>query len=156
MLILAKKANTIDEATSLMKATIDNGSAYNKFVEFVVRQGGDTSYIRNYDPLITPSIIREVKAESSGYVHKIDGTLIGHASLLLGGGREELTDEIDPGVGIVVNKKVADKVKTGQVLAFIYANDEKNVDKAYKEIVSAYTISEREISRPKMILNVIK
>ena len=76
--------------------------------------------------------------------------------MLLGGGREELTDEIDPAVGIVVNKKVADKVKTGQVLAFIYANDEKNVDKAYKEIVNAYTISEREISRPKMILNVIK
>ena len=156
MLILAKKANTVDEAVSLMKATIDNGSAYNKFIEFVERQGGDTSYIRNYDPLITPSIIREVKAESSGYVQKIDGTLIGHASLILGGGREELTDEIDPAVGIVVNKKVADKVKTGQVLAFIYANDEKNVDKAYKEIVSAYTISEREISRPKMILNVIK
>lgn len=156
MLILAKKANTVDEATSLMKATIDNGSAYNKFVEFVERQGGDTSYIRNYDPLITPSIIREVKAESSGYVQKIDGTLIGHASLLLGGGREELTDEIDPAVGIVVNKKVADKVKTGQVLAFIYANDEKNVDKAYKEIVNAYTISEREISRPKMILDIIK
>ena len=156
MLILAKIAKNVDEATSLMKATIEDGSAYNKFLEFVERQGGDISYIKNYDSLITPSVIREVTAESSGYIHKIDGAMIGHASLLLGGGREELTDKIDPSVGIIVNKKVADKVKTGQVLAFIYANDEKSVDMAYKEIINAYTISEREIKRPKMILDVIK
>ena len=156
MLILADKASSVDEAKHMMEATIDDGSAYNKFIEFVESQGGDSSYIKNYDPLITPSIIREVTAESSGYIHKIEGTLIGHATLLLGGGREELTDEIDHSVGILVNKKVADKVKTGQVIAFIYANDEGKADLAYKEIIEAYTIEDRPINRPKMVLDIIK
>ena len=156
MLIAAKKTKDIDEAKELIKSVIYNGSAYNKFIEFVEKQGGDSSYIRNYDSLINASIIREVKSEKSGYVQKINALKIGNASLVLGGGREEIEDEIDYSVGIVINKKVADSVKTGQVIAYIYGNDESKVEAAYKEIISAYEIDGKKINKPEMIIDIIK
>ncbi len=156
MLIAAKKTKDIDEAKELIKSVIDNGSAYNKFIEFVEKQGGDSSYVRNYDSLINASIIREVKSEKSGYVQKINALKIGNASLILGGGREEIEDEIDYSVGIVINKKVADSVKTGQVIAYIYGNDESKVEAAYKEIISAYEIDGKNINKPEMIIDIIK
>ena len=156
MLIAAKKTKDIDEAKELIKSVIDNGSAYNKFIEFVEKQGGDSSYVRNYDSLINASIIREVKSEKSGYVQKINALKIGNASLILGGGREEIEDEIDYSVGIVINKKVADSVKTGQVIAYIYGNDESKVEAAYKEIISAYKIDGKKINKPEMIIDIIE
>ncbi len=156
MLIVAKKTDDLDKAKSLIQSVIDNGSAYNKFIEFVERQGGDSSYVKNYDSLINASIIREVKAEKSGYIHRVNALNIGNASLILGGGREELDDIIDSSVGIYLNKKVSDSVKTGQILAYIYGNDEKKVNDAYKEVVTAYDIQDEVIDKPKMIIDIIK
>ncbi len=156
MLIVAKKTDDLDKAKDLIQSVIDNGSAYNKFIEFVERQGGDSSYVKNYDSLINASIIREVKAEKSGYIHRVNALNIGNASLMLGGGREELDDIIDSSVGIYLNKKVSDSVKTGQILAYIYGNDEKKVNDAYKEVVTAYDIQDEVIDKPKMIIDIIK
>ncbi len=156
MLIVAKKTDDLDKAKDLIQSVIDNGSAYNKFIEFVERQGGDSSYVKNYDSLINASIIREVKAEKSGYIHRVNALNIGNASLMLGGGREELDDIIDSNVGIYLNKKVSDSVKTGQILAYIYGNDEKKVNDAYKEVVTAYDIQDEVIDKPKMIIDIIK
>lgn len=156
MLIVAKKTDDLDKAKDLIQSVIDNGSAYNKFIEFVERQGGDSSYVKNYDSLINASIIREVKAEKSGYIHRVNALNIGNASLILGGGREELDDVIDSSVGIYLNKKVSDSVKTGQILAYIYGNDEKKVNDAYKEVVTAYDIQDEVIDKPKMIIDIIK
>ena len=156
MLLIAKKANNIGEARVLMETAISNGSAYNKFLEFVQNQGGDISYVKNYDALINASIIREVNAEESGYIHRIDARTVGEAVMALGGGRENLDDEIDASVGVVLNKKIGDQVKRGQILAYIYGNDENKVDTAYEMIVSAYEINEERIERPKMILDIIQ
>ncbi len=156
MIILAGKANNAGEARILMETVISNGSAYNKFLEFVANQGGDISYVRNYDTLAQPSIIREVQSEESGYVHKINARIIGDSVKILGGGRDNIDDEIDPSVGIVINKKVSEQVKTGQILAFIYGNDEEKVDIAYRNVIDAYEIGAEPIDRPKMILDIIK
>ena len=156
MLLIAKKANNIGEARVLMETAISNGSAYNKFLEFVQNQGGDISYVKNYDALINASIIREVNAEESGYIHRIDARTVGEAVMALGGGRENLDDEIDASVGVVLNKKIGDQVKRGQILAYIYGNDENKVDTAYEMIVSAYEINEERIERPKMILDIVQ
>lgn len=156
MLIVAKKTDSLEEAKILIDSVIDNGSAYNKFIEFVEKQGGDSSYVKNYDSLINASIIREVKAENSGYIHKVNALSIGNAAFILGGGREELKDTIDYNVGIYLNKKISDKVKTGQVIAYIYGNDEKKVEAAYKEVIKAYEIDDKEIEKPKMIIDIIK
>ncbi len=156
MLLIAKKANNIGEARVLMETAISNGSAYNKFLEFVQNQGGDISYVKNYDALINASIIQEVNAEESGYIHRIDAHTVGVAVMALGGGRENLDDEIDASVGVVLNKKIGDQVKRGQILAYIYGNDEDKVDKAYEMVANAYEINEERIERPKMILDIIK
>ncbi len=156
MIMLAGKANNAGEARILMETVISNGSAYNKFLEFVANQGGDISYVRNYDTLVQPSIIREVQSEESGYVHKINARIIGDSVKILGGGRDNIDDEIDPSVGIVINKKVSEQVKTGQILAFIYGNDKEKVDIAYRNVIDAYEIGAEPIERPKMILDIIK
>ena len=156
MLILAGKTDSVGEARILMESAISNGSAYNKFLECIAKQGGDIRYVKNYDSLINCLFIKEVQAESSGYVHAIDALKIGETVKMLGGGRENIDDEIDVNVGVIVTRKVSDSVKTGQVLAFVYANDDKKADEAVRNVLDAYTIGDTPIPTPKMILDIIK
>ena len=44
---------------------------------------------------------------------------IGTACVILGGGRERKEDSVDPAVGIVLHKKVGDRIVAGEPLATI-------------------------------------
>jgi len=128
MLILAQKAQTMEEARSLMEEKIANGAAFNKFKEMVANQGGDVSYIEDPEKLLTAKYKTEILAKEDGYVSKIVADKIGTAAMLLGAGRATKEDTIDFAVGVVLKKKVGDKVAKGDVLAQIHANQEDIVE----------------------------
>ncbi|MFR7880145.1 MAG: hypothetical protein ACLU5J_00670 [Christensenellales bacterium] len=64
----------------------------------------------------------ECEGDENVYVETIDALMIGEAAMLLGAGRATIDDKIDLGVGIVLNKKVGDKISKGDILATIYTN----------------------------------
>lgn len=74
----------------------------------------------------------------------------------LGAGRIRKEDDIDPAVGIVFNKKIANKVETGEVLAYIHANDKTKGEKAVQELKEEYVIEKTIIDKPKHILGIIE
>lgn len=147
-------ANSHEEAYKLALKQIENKQALHKFVELVEAQGGDGSYILNPDKFPKAKYVTPVKADIDGYVTRIDALAIGHASMYLGGGRAKMDDKIDHAVGIILNKKVGDKVSKGEVLAYIHSNKE-DVSLETKCVFDAYSIGNEKIE-PKLILKVVK
>ncbi len=127
MVVLAKKAKTLDEARQMLEEVIADGKALESFRQMVIAQGGDERVID--DPTIIPQAKYKVDlpAKSSGVVAKMTADEIGVASMLLGGGRQKADDQLDYAVGIELKKKVGDSVSEGEPLLTIYA-DREDID----------------------------
>ena len=140
MLQLAGKGNNIEENKLKMLKTIENGSAYNKFVEMVKNQGGDISYLEDTTKFEKAKYISAVTTKKIGKVQEIDAGEIGKLACYLGAGRVKKEDKIDANVGIILNKKVGDEVLEGDFLAYICANDEIKLREAENKLLEIYKI----------------
>ena len=118
---------SLEEAKKLVIGSIEDGSAYQKFLELVKHQNGNVQKIKVSENTVT------VKAKSSGILKKINALELGKLSLALGAGKEKITDKIDYTVGIKLSKLIGDSVKKGDVLATIYYN-KKKPDVSYDKI----------------------
>lgn len=141
MLTLAGRAADEKEARALMEGVIEDGSALDKFAQFVRAQGGDAAPVYDTSLLPVAGKTLEVTAKESGYVHRILAEDIGIACMTLGGGRETKESAIDLSVGIILEKKNGDAVSDGEVLATIYGNDDAKMQAAYEKIAHAYEIA---------------
>lgn len=142
MLLAGGKAVTSEEAWQMLERVIADGSALHKLAEFVEAQGGDPAAV--YDTTLLPRarLRCAVPAPITGYVWHIACDEVGFCSMLLGGGRETKEDEIDPSVGLVLQKKVGDHAEQGEPLAWMYANDEERLRAARERLVQAYRITD--------------
>lgn len=141
MLMLAGRAADEKEARALMEGVIEDGSALDKFAQFVRAQGGDAAPVYDTSLLPVAGKTLAVTAKESGYVHRILAEDIGIACMTLGGGRETKESAIDLSVGIILEKKNGDAVSDGEVLATIYGNDNAKMQAAYEKIAHAYEIA---------------
>ncbi|WP_053038341.1 pyrimidine-nucleoside phosphorylase [Staphylococcus haemolyticus] len=153
MVVLANRANTLEEAHQLLNEAIENGSALEKFKTFLENQGGDASVVDAPELLPTATYQIEYKAQSSGVVSELIANEIGVASMMLGAGRQTKEDEIDLSVGIVLNKKVGDVVKEGESLLTIHSNRE-NVDDVIKKLDESIEI-QAQATTPTLIHKII-
>ena len=151
MLVLAKKAKTIEEAKDILEQNIQNGKAYNKFVELVKNQGGDTSYILEPDNFEEAKYVESIYSNEDGYISKINAKEIGKLACYLGAGRVKKDDEIDKAVGIVLKKKVGDKVKKDDILAYIHANELKKLREVKESLIETIKIGKEKIKNPSVI-----
>lgn len=141
MLMLAGRTADEKEARALMEGVIEDGSALDKFAQFVRAQGGDAAPVYDTSLLPVAGKTLEVTAKESGYVHRILAEDIGIACMTLGGGRETKESAIDLSVGIILEKKNGNAVSDGEVLATIYGNDDAKMQAAYEKIAHAYEIA---------------
>ena len=155
MIKLAGKGDNIEENKQKLLENIKNGKAYDKFIGLVKNQGGDISYIEDTEKFEKASIIKEVISNKEGNIQEINAKTIGEISCALGAGRQTKTDKIDLSVGIILNKKVGDYVKIGDVIATVYANDQEKADKAEEEILNTYKIG-KEKEDKQTILEIIE
>jgi thymidine phosphorylase len=140
MVHLGRKAASIAEGTELCRTAIWSGKAYEKFLEIVTRQGGDTSFIK--EPARYPAArhVREVRASSAGYITGFSTMRIGVLAVELGAGRLTIDDVIDPKAGIVLSRKIGDRVDTNDVLAIIHTDKADVAERAVAEFGSCVTI----------------
>jgi pyrimidine-nucleoside phosphorylase len=141
MVYLADKANSLEEAEEMLKEVIKNGKALAKFKEFLASQGGDASVVDHPEKLPKAAYQMEVLAKENGVVAEIVADAIGTAAMLLGAGRATKESKIDLAVGLVLNKKIGDKVKVGESLITIHANRE-NVDEVIRKIYENIRIAD--------------
>jgi len=119
---------TMEEAREMLLGTIRDGSALRKLEEFIAAQDGDPAVVRDLSLLPAAPVQREVAALTDGYMAEMDALGIGMVSLKLGGGRATKEDTIDPAVGVVLRKKVGDKVAVGEPVAVIHAASVADAD----------------------------
>ncbi|KXZ23293.1 thymidine phosphorylase [Bacillus nakamurai] len=153
MVVLAKKAETLEEARAKLQEVMKNGKALEKFKEFLNNQGGDGSVVDDPSKLPQAAYKIDVPAKEAGVVSEIVADEIGVAAMLLGAGRATKEDDIDLAVGIMLRKKVGDKVEKGEALVTLYANRE-NVDEVIAKIYGNIRIAEKA-EAPKLIHTLI-
>lgn len=133
MVVLAKKADNLKDARELLEAAIQSGKALDKFKTFISNQGGDVSVIERPDSLEDAKYKIEYTAQKDGFISEMVANEIGVASMMLGAGRQTKEDIIDLSVGIVLNKKVGDKVNAGESILTIHSNKE-NVNDIFDKL----------------------
>lgn len=141
MLMAANKAQTLKEGKNILREKIASGDALEQFKRLIKAQKGNPDVVDNPDLLPQAQYQIEVLAERDGVISDWDAYAVGVASSMLGAGRLEYTDEIDPAVGIVLKVKVGDKVAEGDSVAVIHANRE-DISEVMEKVQSAYTISD--------------
>lgn len=134
ILKLADKGDNLEENKLKILENIKNGKAYNKFLELVQNQNGDIEYVKNTDKFEKAKYEIKFFAENETIIKSLNAEKIGRLTCYLGAGRIKKEDKIDMAVGIVLNKKVGDLVKTGDLIATIYSNDLERGEKVKKEL----------------------
>jgi len=152
LLIQAGLSKTKSEAFSLQNDLIRNGDAYNKFIEMVEYQGGNSQDIENYNKLHKPKFSNSLKAEESGYIQSIDTYKIGLSTIELGCGRKKTTDNVDSTAGIQFYKKIGDKINVGDIVLEYFNSDENKLLAAKMLLKDCYQIGEEKVKH-QLILN---
>ncbi len=155
MLVLAGRCHTMEEGRDLLRQSIENGSAFNKFCELVKIQGGDADYVTHPQKLALSGHVYEYKSSKRGYISHLGAMDIGLASAKLGAGRETKESTIDLGAGIILTKKVGEWVEVGDTLAVLYAADAALFAKAEEYLREAWTFSESCPEKMPLILKVM-
>ncbi len=154
MIKLSGKGNDIEKNKKKIDEQIQNGMAYNKFLELVKNQGGDISFIENTDKLENAKYVVSVEADKSGIVQSVSAEEIGILSRDLGAGRIRKEDKIDLTAGIVLNKKVGDYVDKGECLAKIYTNKKEILETAKERLQNIYKIEDKKINKLNTIIGI--
>lgn len=135
------------EGLAMLHKVVEDGSAFEKFRQMVIAQGGDVSYIDHPEKFPVSKNVIEIKASKPGYIKQIVALEIGESAMRLGAGRETFDDVIDMSAGIVLSKKVGDKVSKGDVLCTVYTNKEEYAQ-ILKDIENAFTIVDGFVEYP--------
>ena len=156
MVKLAGKGADIEENKARLLENIENGKGYEKFIQLVENQGGDISYIKDTNQFPKANYIENVYSQKDGYIQSMNAKAIGKIVCDLGAGRIQKEDSIDNAVGIILNKKVSDKVEKDDLLVTIYANSKEKLEEAKKNVLEVIKIENKELEKPKMILEIMK
>lgn len=136
----------INQAHEEVVKQLDTKAGFHKLLEFIEMQGG-----RNFSNEHLKA--REIYAPISGYIKKIYAEKLGTLVKEIGGGRENLQDQIDYEVGVVLNKKVGDFIQAGELLLTVYEN--KKIKKE-EEYLACFEITEEKVEPLPLIYEIIK
>ena len=142
MLHLGGVSKSVAEGNQQSAKLIASGKALEKFRQMVEMQGGNSMVI--HDPKVLPQTRSTVLLTSgkAGVIAAMRCEQVGNACVILGGGRERKEDSVDPAVGIVLRKKVGDRVTAGEPLAEIHYNDDTRLELAKKLVDDSYVIAD--------------
>lgn len=153
MVVLAKKADSMENARKMLTDVIENGQAIEKFKEFISSQGGDASIVDHPENLPQAPYQIDVPVKEDGMVSEMMADEIGKAATMLGAGRATKEDVIDLAVGLVLHKKIGDTVKKGESLVTIHSN-RKDVQDVIAKIYENIQIADHA-EEPKLIHTII-
>lgn len=151
MLYLAGQGS-LEECREKAQKVIDNGQALECFADMVEAQGGDRRYVYDCELFAKAPYCREAKAQADGFIVHMDAQSVGVTSTMLGAGRETKESVIDMSAGIILKKKIGDAVKKGDVIAELYASEERLFDDAEKRYQSAIVIGKTAPEKKPLIL----
>lgn len=155
ILLAGEENNRPDQAAAVdqVQRAIESGRAFEKFRAFIIAQGGDPSQVDDPSTLPVAPVIVPVPAPHAGVVTGIDALEVGLTVVALGGGRKAKGDPIDHRVGVICQAKVGDSVEVEAPLCIVHAGDDQSAQTAVKRLQTAYTLEDRSMSAPSIILD---
>jgi len=155
MLHLGGVSDTVAKGKQQSAALISSGKAIEKFRQMVELQGGDARIIDDAKKLPQARHTMLVSSAKSGYLASMQCEQIGTACVILGGGRERKEDSVDPAVGIVLHKKVGDRVDRGEALATIHYNNEGQAERARQLVEASCVVTDAALSKTRPLIHKI-
>jgi pyrimidine-nucleoside phosphorylase len=141
MIYLGGKADSVKQGIEISHQMIESGAAFQKWLDIVEEQGGDIGLIKNPEKYPKARYEFEIKASKDGFLAEMNSFEIGMASLELGAGRRKKEDDIDPQAGIVLKKKIGDKISKGETMMVGYTNKPSAIDTASDQLFNSVTIA---------------
>lgn len=145
MLALGGRAPGLVSGRRMAETAIASGTAFEKFRDLVNAQGGDASFIYDTSKFPKAKFIEVVNSPRSGYLSQVHARMIGEAAMALGAGRVRKGDPVDHKVGIVVHRKVGERVDKGEPLFTIHANDAVKFAQARESLLTAFGWSAKAV-----------
>jgi pyrimidine-nucleoside phosphorylase len=155
MIFLASRSSSMEEGEKIAQDKLDDGSSYKKFLELVDRQEGSNEYVKDWKNLKRAKYREEIIAEKDGYITGMKAYDFGFAAIELGAGRKKMSDKIDPLAGIILKKKEGDKVKKGEVICELFAENEKKLIAGEKRLQNGVAISDKKPAIRNLILDIL-
>lgn len=155
MIYLGGKAGDVSEGIEVSKKQIETGAAFQKWLDIVEEQGGDVEMIKSPKKYPQAEYEFTIKAEKSGYLSEMDSFEIGMASVELGAGRKKKDDDVDPQAGIVLQKKIGDKISKGETILTGYTNKPSAIEAASEQLFGAVTIAETKPEEVNLVSHII-
>ena len=153
-LVCLLKGVSKETAVSLVEDCIRSGKAYDKMLEWVASQGGDTACIMDTKLLPQAKYSLDLKGKS-GYICSMDTEKIGVAATLLGAGRVKKEDTIDHAAGIIIRKKTGEYCEEGEPVCTLYSNDDGKLGAARDMYLSALSFGDKPEEKP-LIYEIIR
>lgn len=147
-------AKTIEEGKAMVRDMIKSGKPLEMLKSFIGEYGGNPDLVDNYTILRAAKNKTVIKAEKSGYVTKIEAEEVGKSAMVLGAGRETKEDSINHAVGVILAKKIGDKVEAGEVIADIYYDEDTNLASSMRLLSGAFEIAEEKPEERNVILEI--
>ena len=147
---------SFEEAEKRAENALESGLAYNKMKEWIKAQGGDVKFIENTELFKKSAHSLEVISEFDGYIESMDAETIGISSVILGAGRTTKDDTIDYSAGIILSKKTGDKVKKGDLLCTLYADNQSLLEPAKEKYLSALKFSDKKPLEKPLVLKIVR
>lgn len=144
-----------DKAVEKAENALDSGAAFDKMKQWISAQGGDVRCIEDTSLLPKAANSYAVKSTADGYITAMNAEIIGTVSVMLGAGRAAKEDKINFGAGIVIAKKVGDRIKKGDLLATLYF-DEADAQKAEEFYLSALSFGSKKPDLKPLIYKTVR
>jgi pyrimidine-nucleoside phosphorylase len=155
MLIAGGACEDADEARARVQRALADESGLNLFRESIRAQGGDPRVVDDYSIMPAAAHTEHFTATRTGFVTRLDAEAVGVASMMLGAGRIRTADTIDPAVGILLNKKIGDRVDEGEPLAEVHYNGDGGLTEARRLLAEAFRLDDAPPVRLPLIKAVV-
>lgn len=156
LLMLSNIASTQEDAEIMLKKAVEDGSGFTRLRSMLEEMGGDVRYVDDPNLLVRTKRIVPIYKDCTGYIKKLDAKSIGLAALLLGAGREKAGDTVDPAVGILMKKRCGDRIEKDEPIAYMYVNDETNLDEAVSKLVNAVSVADEKPEDEALVYDIIE
>ena len=156
LLMLSNIASTQEDAEIMLKKAVEDGSGFTRLRSMLEEMGGDVRYVDDPNLLVRTKRIVPIYTDRTGYIKKLDAKSIGLAALLLGAGREKAGDTVDPAVGILMKKRCGDRIEKDEPIAYMYVNDETNLDEAVSKLVNAVSVADEKPEDEALVYDIIE
>ena len=156
MLILGEITDDDREARSIARKTLEDGSAWEHFLELVSAQGGDAAYLRDLEKLPSAPVVETVTSPRPGFLERIHARMVGETAVELGAGREVKGQPIDHAVGIEILKEVGDQVEKGEDLFIVHARNHADFESARAKLLDAHGWSEDPVDPLPLVYDILR